>query len=448
MAYIKKKKDNSYLITVSCGRDSSGKKISRSITYRPELLTAKGNPRTDAAIQKDVRSYAADFERMVLTGHYTEGHTLTFEEYSKKYLSEYAELSQAPRTLQSTEFAIGQFVAAFGYMPLANLSPLFLQQHINSMLKTPKAAGRPGTLSQSTVKRRAAVLSAMLSKAVQWNLIERNPMDSVQIKKNTFQSNTLPEESVKCFTQEQAEIFLSILDKPLLYDYGNRTRRDSSGKICQIQPYQADRNIKLQLKLFLYLATFTGCRRGELISLTWSDLDFDDNTINICKSVCRVKGKTIIKTPKTSKSCRAITVPPAVMDVARLWKREQATYRLSIGSQWIGDDHIFIQWNGALMCLDTPYQAFHRIINNYNAQQTDESKKLPLIPLHGLRHTAATLLIGHQINIRTVSDRLGHANVSTTLNIYSHAIKELDRSASDELENLLLHKPDQFRKQS
>lgn len=72
------------------------RKISRSTTYRPELLTAKGNPRTSAAIQKDVNSYAADFERKVRTGHYTEGHTLTFEEYSKKYLSEYAELSQAP----------------------------------------------------------------------------------------------------------------------------------------------------------------------------------------------------------------------------------------------------------------------------------------------------------------------------------------------------------------
>ena len=251
MAYIRKRNDNSYLITVSCGRDSSDRKISRSVTYKPELLTAKGNPRTDAAIQKDVSAYAAHFEKMVLTGHYTEGHTLTFEEYSKKYLSEYAELSQAPRTLQSTEFAIGQFVAAFGYMPLASLSPLFLQQHINSMLKTPKAAGRPGTLSQSTVKRRAAVLSAMLSKAVQWNLIDRNPMDSVQIKKTVPQDNqcTTPEEPIKCFTQEQAETFLAILDKPLLYEYNNRIRRNSSGKICQIQPYQADRNIMLKLKL-------------------------------------------------------------------------------------------------------------------------------------------------------------------------------------------------------
>ena len=98
------------------------------------------------------------------------------------------------------------------------------------------------------------------------------------------------------------------------------------------------------------------------------------------------------------------------------------------------------------MSLDTPYQAFHRIINNYNAQQEDESKKLPMIPLHGLRHTAATLLIGQHVNIRTVSDRLGHANVSTTLNFYSHAIKELDRNASDELEKLLLPKSEQFQK--
>lgn len=442
MAYIKEKKDHMYLITVSCGRDFSGKKITRSVTYKPELVTAKGNLKTESAILKDVRAYAADFEKQVLTGHYTDGQTLTFEEYSQKYLSEYARINQAPKTLQSTESAIKLFTAVFGYMTLASLSPLFLQQYVNSMLNAKKKIGKAGTLAQGTVKRRAAVLSAMLSQAVRWNIMERNPMDSVQIKK------TPTEEKIKCFTQEQAETFLSILDKPLLYEYSTRSRRDSSGKVCRIQEYQADRSIKLQLKLFFYLAIFTGCRRGELIALTWPDLDFENNTVNICKSVCRVKGENIVKTPKNPKSCRVMAVPAVVMDVARLWKREQATYRLALSSQWIGDDHLFIQWNGALMSLDTPYQAFHRIINNYNTQQEDENKKLPLIPLHGLRHTAATLLIGQHVNIRTVSDRLGHANVSTTLNFYSHAIKELDRSASDELEKLLLPKPEQLRKQS
>lgn len=93
-----------------------------------------------------------------------------------------------------------------------------------------------------------------------------------------------------------------------------------------------------------------------------------------------------------------------------------------------------------MMGLETPYQILHRVINNYNATQTDESALLPLIPLHGLRHTAATLLIGSNVNIRTVASRLGHSDVTTTLNIYSHALKELDRKASDALADTLSKK--------
>ncbi len=433
MAYIRKKKDNAYLITVSCGRDSTGKKITRSVTFRPELLTAKGNQKSETAIQKEVNAYAADFEKKVLTGHYTEGHNMTFEEYSRKYLAEYAELNQAPRTLESTRAAVRLFVSAFGYMTLENLSPLYLQEYVNHMLNTRKTAGKPGTLSQGTVKRRAAVLSAMLSQAVRWNLIESNPMDRVQVKKAAP-----AEEKPLCFTRAQAETFLSILDQPLVYEYGQRCRKDRSGNIRQIQEYQADRSVRLQLKLFFYLAMFTGCRRGELIAITWNDLDFTEGSISITKSACRVNGETIIKSTKTRGSNRLLSVPAVVMDVARRWKKEQAAYRLSIGTKWDGNDNVFIQWNGVQMCLDTPYQAFHRIIRNYNAQRPDGAPELPLIPLHGLRHTAATLLIGQGVDIRTVSGRLGHASTSTTLNIYSHALKELDRAASDKLEEALI----------
>ena len=68
---------NSYQITVSCGYDSAGKKIRRKTTYKPELLTTKGNPKSEASIEKDVVAFAADFERKVLTGQYTAGHTMT-----------------------------------------------------------------------------------------------------------------------------------------------------------------------------------------------------------------------------------------------------------------------------------------------------------------------------------------------------------------------------------
>lgn len=433
MAYIKQKPNGSYLITVSCGRDSQDKKITRSTTFKPDLFTVKGHQKSEKTIEKEVAAFAAEFEKKVLTGSYTEGTTLTFEKYSERYLKEYAEQFQAPRTLQSTRSAIKLFVSDFGYMTLENLSPLFLQEYVNNLQKTKKASGKPGTLSHGTIKRRMAVLSAALSQAVRWNLLPSNPMDRVQIR----QTNAAPqEEKIQYFTQEQAEAFLAALDNSLFYQYNIRKRSTSSGKIYSVQEYQAEHSIHIQLKLFFYLAMFSGCRRGELIALTWSDLDFNESSVSITKSTCMADGQTITKTTKTKESVRTIALPSLVMNLAKQWKTEQKRYRLMTGSKWEGDNYVFIQWNGKQMHLDTPYQAFHRIINNYNQTKPANTPELPLIPLHGLRHTAATLLISQGVDIRTVSGRLGHAQTSTTMNIYSHALKELDKTASDKLEKL------------
>lgn len=426
----KKKKNGSYLITVSCGRDSKDRKVSRSITYRPELFTAKGHPKTQNTIQKEVAAFAADFEKKVLAREYMAGATMTFEEYAHKYLEEYARNKQAPRTLQNTEAAIKQFVSDFGYLPLEHLTPLFLQEYTNKLFKVPKGNGS-GTLSQGTVKRRMAVLSAMLSRAVRWHLLQSNPMFNVEVSQNDDAPDT---DKIMCFNQEQAEVFLAALDNPLMYRY----QRKGSDPESSAHEYQAKHTIQLQLKLFFYLAMFTGCRRGELIALQWSDIDFNESTVSITKSTCRVDGKTITKTTKTKGSVRTLAIPSLVVSLAKQWKTAQQRYRLQIGSKWEGDNYIFIQWNGRQMHLDTPYQAFHRIINNYNANRPVTAPELPLIPLHGLRHTSATLLIGQGVNVRTVFGRLGHSSTSTTMNIYAHALKELDKTASDKLESIFL----------
>ena len=83
---------------------------------------------------------------------------------------------------------------------------------------------------------------------------------------------------------------------------------------------------------------FTGCRRGELIALTWDDIDFEKAAVSITKSTCRAGGQVITKATKTKGSVRVITVPAAVMTLTRQWRTEQKRYRLSIGSQWCGDD--------------------------------------------------------------------------------------------------------------
>ena len=90
------------------------------------------------------------------------------------------------------------------------------------------------------------------------------------------------------------------------------------------------------------------------------------------------------------------------------------------------------------MSYSTPYQALQDIIARYNKDKPPELQ-LPRIPFHGLRHTSATLLIANHQDVKTVSKRLGHAQTSTTMNIYAHALQENDRKASDALEDILRH---------
>lgn len=84
----------------------------------------------------------------------------------------------------------------------------------------------------------------------------------------------------------------------------------------------------------------------------------------------------------------------------------------------------------------TPTLTFKKVINQYNKTVTNEKDKLPLIPLHGLRHTSATLLISENVDVKTVSSRLGHAQTSTTMDIYAHALKQMDEKASNALEDV------------
>ena len=89
---------------------------------------------------------------------------------------------------------------------------------------------------------------------------------------------------------------------------------------------------------------------------------------------------------------------------------------------------------------DTPYKTFKKIIKRYNESVKKEEDKLPDIPLHGLRHTSATLLISQNVDVKTVSNRLGHAQTSTTMDIYSHALRKMDEQAANVLDDLLVKK--------
>ncbi|SHO46831.1 tyrosine-type recombinase/integrase [Anaerocolumna xylanovorans] len=425
------KRGNSYRITVSNGYDVTGKQIREKITYTPDSET------TEKQQKKALEKFIFEFEEKVKNGKYLSGEKMTFAEFYEYWLKEYSDKHLEDTTLEDyVDELNNKIIPAIGHLKLAKINPTHLQKFYNNLLEDGvRKDGKSGGYSPVTIKKNHAIISSMLTQAVLWQLIDSNPCDRVSPPKD----NKMTDE-VKHFTLEQSISFLNALEMEYATKYKAHYRIDDTGKKYYVQSYIETRSIPTQFKVFFNLALFGGMRRGELIALTWNDIDFINNTININKSTGYVKKKMITKAPKNKSSIRVITIPAPVMDLAKKYRTEQLVYKLSIGDQWLGDNYVFIQSTGKQMHLATPYGTFKDIIKKYNATMENEEDKLPNIPLHGLRHTSATLLISDNNDVRTVSARLGHAQTSTTMNIYAHSLKKSDEKASDSLSSMLIKK--------
>lgn len=428
MASIEKR-GNTYAIIVSAGYDVNGKKIREKTTFTPDPNM------TEKQLQKALEKFTYDFEEKVKNGKFLKGEKITLKEFTEYWIKEYANQQLEKTTLGAYKAELDQkIIPALGHLKIAKIKPTHLQSFYNNLLEDGvRKDGKPGGYSPVTIKKDHAIISSILSQAVQWQIIESNPCDRVSPPKAKMMT-----EDVKHFTLEQAETFLNALEMDYSATYKAHNRTDDTGKKYYVPEYTETRTIPTQFKVFFNLALFGGMRRGELIALTWDDINFSNNTVNIDKSTGCVNKEVITKAPKNKSSIRTVTIPEPVMDMIKKYRTEQLEYKVSIGDQWQGDNYVFIQWNGKQMNLYTPYHTFKDIINKYNVTVECDSLRLPDIPLHGLRHTSATLLISENIDVRTVSDRLGHSHASTTMNIYAHSLKKLDEKASTALDHLLI----------
>jgi integrase len=200
--------------------------------------------------------------------------------------------------------------------------------------------------------------------------------------------------------------------------------------------YEIKKSVQEQLQVLFTLAIYTGFRKGEILALKWEDIDFDADRICVSRAVTLVDGKPVCKSPKTKTSHRTVSIPHSLTEQLRQLQRSQLDFQAQVGDYWQGENWVFIQDNGKMMGYSTPYQALQDIITRYNKDKSPD-EQLPHIPFHGLRHTSATLLIAGRQDVKTVSQRLGHAQTSTTMNIYAHALQESDLKAADALEAML-----------
>ena len=187
----------------------------------------------------------------------------------------------------------------------------------------------------------------------------------------------------------------------------------------------------LKWKTIVHLLLITGARRGEILGLKWSAVDFTNNRIHICNNVLYTPDRGIYQdTPKTESSIRWIALPQETMDLLEEWKTYQEADAKKKGAFYHNKEGLlFTQENGSPMCPDSVTTYLRRFSKKNN---------LPHINPHKFRHTMASMLIYKHVDPVSVSKRLGHSQVSTTTDIYAHVIEEADQQNADLLAGIFL----------
>ena len=270
-----------------------------------------------------------------------------------------------------------------------------LYQQLAGTGRKDHATGRP--LSTTTVRYIHTIVRSALQTAYEWDLVARNVADRAKPPKPAARGDH--HRHITTWPRDVLAAFLTATADDRLYP------------------------------LWLLLAT-SGLRRGEALGLGWNAVDLDAARLSIRRSLVDVdRGRPVWSDPKTARGARTVALDPRTLAALRTAKAQQAQDRLRAGGSYTDLGLVFAHPDGAPLHPDTTSRAFIRRTKQLG---------LPPIRLHDLRHTWATLALETGIHPKVVQERLGHSNVSITLNIYSHVSPAMQTDAADRVANLIL----------
>ena len=338
--------------------------------------TTRRGFKTQKEAKKAERELLLSIEENGFTDHSSKP---TFEEVANLWLESY-ETTVKPTTYQNTRKYLNILIKDyFSDIRIESISVSMMQQIVLKLSKRYTAY----SLYLSVVNR-------VFKFAMSLGIVQANPVDRI------IRPKQQPPKSEKiALTKEELNQFLTLAKehaRPVLY-------------------------------AAWHTLAYTGLRKGELLGLEWSDIDLDNKVISVQHNLVMVNGKYRIQSPKTRKSIRKITIDDITASVLKSWKLEQKKLFFKNGVK--NSNIVFSGSSGEYLDKSHFRVSLKKFLKRYD---------LPAITVHGLRHTHASLLFEAGVEPKTISDRLGHANIQTTLDMYTHLN---DNQRSDVADRLL-----------
>lgn len=248
-------------------------------------------------------------------------------------------------------------------------------------------------LSATTLSNHYRVLSIALIYAEDMELIEKNPLNRVKLPRKT-------KKEIDVLNIEECKELLNLFEGNINYE------------------------------IPIALALFCGLRRGEVFGLSWDDIDFKNNLIHIRKNLEFVEGEFFLKEPKTVNSKRTLSAPKSLIELLSNHKKWQLEMILKSGGAWINENNLVCvrPKDGSMVRPQTFSTTFSKMLKARNFKK---------IRFHDLRHTNATIMLAAGISGKVAQTRLGHSNISITLDLYTHVLKEVDIEAANKIETIL-----------
>ena len=380
----------SFSIRVHRGRDAKGKQL------KPYTATFDVKDSwSEKTARKKAADFAATFEKACKEGAASDAR-LKFAAYCDYVINLKEQRGVKHSTINRYKELATRIYDEIGHIKLKELRVDHLNDLYTKLSQNGVNKRTGGKLSNKTILEHHRLISTVLEQACKENLVPFNVAKKATLPK-------AEQKEVNYFQPEQIQAIVEALNH---------------------EP--------IKWKTLVHLLIITGARRGEILGLKWKNIDFKNNRIYICNNILYSPDIGVYEdTPKTEKSKRYVSLPSDTMQLLKDYKKYQTAERLRLGSYYQNRGFVFTNEAGNPLHPGSVTHYLRNFSKEYN---------LPHINAHAFRHTMASMLYFNGIDSVSISHRLGHAQVSTTANIYAHIMEAADQKNADVLADIFLKK--------